>query len=170
MKIFKINSIEYGWFEIRLGKYYIECSDFLGCDSPKYLLGAVLDLLEKKSSEEWICWQDEPGACIMQINIEDGKFKFNVYDSAKNSDELERTGISLKENCEKCWLSINIEISLMVDNLVAEFSLYENGNGLLMYEKHWADFPKNEYKRLKDYALKLEEKLDSYSGLFCNTY
>ena len=170
MNIFKINAIQYGWFEVRFGNYDMECSDYLDYNTPQILLKAVLHLLEKKSSEEWICWQNEPGASIMQLSIVEQKIKLQVYDCDKAAYELETTGDSLKRNCGSCEMSMDVEIYKIVDDLVAEFSLFENGNGLSMYEKHWMEFPKEEYQRLKNYAYELQERLGSTETLFCITY
>ena len=173
MKIFKIDSIEYGWFGIFFGKYYIECSDYLDYDSPKRLLEAVADLVEKKAREKWICFHNEPGASIMQIVLEENKLIFQLFDSVKTSWELKNSDDLPQNSCDKCLWSMNFDIPLIVDNLVTEFSLYENGNGLSMYEKHWMEYPKKEYTRLKEYAIKLQEQMSENNelfGMFCTTY
>ena len=43
MKFFKIESIEYGWFECRIGKHYVEASDYLGYDMSKEFLSKLLN-------------------------------------------------------------------------------------------------------------------------------
>lgn len=30
-----------------------------------------------------------------------------------------------------------------------EFALYQNGNGAIIYEQHWGDFPSNSFFRLE---------------------
>lgn len=74
MQTLKIESIKNGWFEMRYGNFFIDCSNYLGNDTPKSLLAAVNNLLGKKSEVEWICWDDEPGAYIMSIEMaEEGR-------------------------------------------------------------------------------------------------
>lgn len=170
MNIFKIDSIKYGWFSVYFGKYYLENSNYLSCDAPKLLLCSVINLLHKKSIEEWLCWQDEPGANILNLRIIDEQFELKIYNASKPSDKLDYVGETLKDCIEDCWGSLKLEIPQLVDNIVAEFSLYENGNGLSMYEKHWMEFPKNEYVQLKKYAYKLNEQMGEYDEMFCTTY
>lgn len=51
MKCFKIEAIEYGWFECRIGKGYVEVSDFLGYDFSKEFLVELSKVLNKSSKE-----------------------------------------------------------------------------------------------------------------------
>ena len=173
MQLLKIDSIRYGWFEVSLMGHYMICSNYLDYDTPKKLLRAVLNLLKKKSEEEWICWQDEPGAEIMKLTISEDELEIDVYDSEKTSYELGSADTLLKKNRGEHIWSKSIGIPIIVDNLVTEFSLYENGNGLSMYEKNWMEFPQKEYDELKAYAYKLSKqrsKNNEYDELFCTTY
>ena len=56
-----------------------------------------------------------------------------------------------------------------LDNLVTEFSLYENGNGLCLYQENWMNFPSEEFHILKDLARSMVKNKED-SELFFNTY
>lgn len=170
MNAFKIESISYGWFELRTGKHYLLCSDYLDYDTPKFLLKALLRLIKGESKEEWICWQDEPAANIMQLTVEGATLKLNMHRSAKESFDLETTPGSLKTNRKECWYSMDLKIIQAVDDLLTEFSLYENGNGLSLYEEHWMTFPQEEYRKLKEFAIGMQNQSDEDDALFCTTY
>lgn len=66
MKCFKIESIEYGWFACRIGKHYVEVSDYLGYDMSKEFLGKLIKVL-KGTLKEWIYVMNEPGATMIEL-------------------------------------------------------------------------------------------------------
>lgn len=70
----------------------------------------------------------------------------------------------------KCIYTIDIDAQNVVDGLVTEISLYENGNGRTLYEKHWMEFPIAEYEELKLYAFELQKNTRKYDELFCTTF
>jgi len=87
MKCFKIESIEYCWFEYRIGKYYVEASDYLGYDLPKEFLFKLLRVF-KGSLKEWIYVMDEPGARIMELSLKNDKIFIRIYSMKKPSFDL----------------------------------------------------------------------------------
>lgn len=88
MNWFKIQSIEYGWWEAQIGACYIECSNYLNYDMPKELLRKILRLLKGSSVEEWLYIMNEPGASMICIQLNYNKINFTEYNSLKTSHEL----------------------------------------------------------------------------------
>lgn len=168
MNVFKIESIEYGWFNIRIGKCYIECSDYLSCDSPKMFLRAIISLANNDTKEEWLCWQNEPGAEIMHLKKENDNLKIQLFGATTDSFELELTGKELKCYCGESRGNFDVKLLALIDDILVEFSLYEKGNGLLLYSKHWEDFPQREFDSLKAIAHILVKK--EKEDLFIDTY
>ena len=39
---------------------------------------------------------------------------------------------------------------MMAESVLREFSLYENGNGIALYDRNWFPFPQEVYERLKN--------------------
>lgn len=155
MQILKIESIKHGWFEMRIGKHYIDCSDYLGTDTPKDLLEAVYNLLQKKTEEEWLCWDDEPGAFIMSLELIENKILVTLYGALLPSYNIQRSAKTLEENCgEQEWSEI-VDLTQFLDELVTEFSLYKDGTGRCIYEKNWMLFPETEFSALRAFALGL---------------
>lgn len=149
MSILKISAINYGWFELQICESYLECSDYLGYDTPKMLLKAFLKLFERKSCEEWLCWQNEPTACIMQLISQSDRLKIKVFASKAEAFKIGISEDSLKPNCKECLIDADFNFSAAVRSLVKEFARYEKGDGRIHYEKHWMDFPQEEYIALK---------------------
>lgn len=147
--IFKISAIEHGWFGIKIGENYIECSNYLGYDIPKMLLKIFSNLFEKKSHKEWLCWQNEPGAYIMQLTAWGGVLTIKVYSSKAEAYKIGTSEDSLKPNCNECLFEAGFDFTAAARSLLKEFALYENGNERLLYEKHWMEFPQKEYEALK---------------------
>lgn len=166
MKCFKIEEISYGWFEFRIGKHYLEASDFLGYDLPAELLSALIKVL-KEPSKEWVYVTNEPGADIMEILQSDNAIVINVYSMNKQSTELSRNIADEMENIGDCEFSISINIPELVDAVVTEFSLYENGNGRKWYDTNWGGYPQKEYDELKRIAFEINKNLSKYNSLKC---
>ncbi len=168
---FKIESISYGWFTMRIGSDICDVSDFLGYDMPKKFLDKVLRVISN-NTEEWLYLMDEPGAGILHIYLENEKVYFEEYNLSVNSDELnnENEEAEWNKRCGNSWLHIGVSICDVVDGIVSEFALYENGNGRMLYEEHWGEFPLREFEAIKRYAFRLEESAGKYDGLFCATF
>lgn len=166
MNCFKIETIEYGWFECRIGKYYIEASDFLGYDISKEFLSKLNRVLNE-SSREWIYIMNEPGVAIIELQQGEKAITINIYSMNKESDELSPDIESELKNIGERDFSIAIKKSELVDAVVLEYSLYENGNGRKCYEKNWGDYPQNEYNELKRIAFEINKTLDEYHSLKC---
>lgn len=169
MRSFKIESIEYGWFECRIGKDYIETSDYLGYDFSKELLVKLLKVL-RGSSKEWVYIMNEPGASIMALSMENSKIAFKIYSMNKPSYDLSKEIEEEVSNMKECEYSVEIDKNEFVDAVVAEYSLYETGNGRCYYETNWTEFPQCEYNELKGIALKINKKLEKIDSLQCGTF
>lgn len=174
MNVFEIHKIRYGWFEVCFTPHgekqgWLCNSDYLQCDAPKYFLDALANILEEKTSEEWLCWQDEPGAYILRLSFEDGKIVVEIF-LAPDSFELPHRGQELALTEKEFEYGNLFEIKELLDDVLVEFSLYENGNGLAIYNKHWDVFPENEFQRLKRFAVHYNKGLDRYHKLFCLTW
>ena len=175
MNVFEIHRIRYGWFEVCFTphdekKGWLINSDYLQCDAPRLFLDALANILEEKSREEWLCWQDEPGAYILRIALEDGKVAVEIFNAEKDSFDLPQCGVELAHEAKSLEYGNLFEIKQLLDDVLVEFSLYENGNGLALYNKHWDEFPKKELGRLKKFAAEFNKGLDKYHKLFCLTY
>ena len=175
MNFFEIQAIHYGWFDICFTphaekKGFLTNSDYMGCDAPKLFLDAFANLLERKSQEEWLCWQDEPGAYILHILMEEKNFSVEIYYSKKYSLDLPYSGAELANEVDKLVYENIFETHYLLDDIVWQFSLYENGNGLRLYNKHWGDFPKKEYHRLRQCAREVDKTLDKFEKMFCFKY
>lgn len=164
---FKMEALEYGWVTMRICKDWINGSDYLGYDLPKELLRKVWNVLQEDGKEEWLYLMDEPGAEIMQISHNDGKVHLAVYDLSKECFDLSSKEEDEKDNCGKCRFHYDFAPAEMVDGLVSEFYLYENGNGRALYETHWAKFPVDEYEKLKNLAFELDRKQSKFHKLYC---
>ncbi len=163
----KIESIEYGWFKMRIGRDWIEVSDYLDYDFPKELLRKVWNVLLEDGKEEWLYLMDEPRAEIMQISNDNGKIHLAAYDLSKECFDLSNKEEDEKDNCGKCSFRYDWSLEDIVDELVSEFYLYENGNGRALYETHWAKFPVDEYEKLKKLAFELDRKQSKFHKLYC---
>ncbi len=175
MNVFEIHGIRYGWFEVCFTPHdekhgWLTNSDYLGCDAPALFLDALADILEKKTAEEWLCWQDEPGAYILRLALEGGKISVEIFLAEKDSMDLSHRGAELAFEEKTLEYGNLFEIKELLDDVLVEFSLYENGNGLALYNRHWGDFPEKEYRRLKKFAAGFNKGLDKYGKLLCLTY
>ncbi len=166
MKCFKIDSIGYGWFEFRIGGYYVEASDFLGYDMPTEFLSKLIKVL-KESSKEWVYVMNEPGADIMEFLRSDNAIIINIYSMNKPSTELSRDIAEELGNIGNREFSISINIPELVDAVVIEYSLYENGNGRKCYDMNWGGYPQKEYDELKRIAFEINKNLSKYDSLKC---
>lgn len=166
MKCFKIESIEYGWFECRIGKHYIEASDYLGYDMSKEFLRKLIQVL-KKSSKEWIYVMNEPGATLIELIPIEDTISISAYSMNKSSYDLSPYIEEEIKNIGGCDFSIVIAKSEFVDAVVMEYSLYENGNGRNCYETNWDDYPQDEYNELKKIAFEINRNLSKYDSLKC---
>lgn len=174
MNIFEIHRIRYGWFEVCFTPHaekqgFLTNSDYLGCDAPALFLDALANILEKSSHEEWLCWQDEPGAYILRLALEDGKIAVEIF-TGKDSLYLPHSGTELANEEKEIYYVNHFDIDKLLDDVLTEFSLYENGNGLRLYNKHWGDFPQKEYHRLRQCARELNKTLGTYDKMFCFSY
>lgn len=174
MNTFEIHGIRYGWFEVCFTPHsekqgWLTNSDYLQCDAPKYFLDALANILEEKSGEEWLCWQDEPGAYILRLALENGKVAVEIF-LAPDSMELPYRGAELASAEKEFEYGNSFDIMELLDDVIVEFSLYENGNGLAVYNRHWDVFPEKEFQRLKRFAVSFNKGLDKYHKLFCLTY
>jgi len=150
LMLFKIYSISYGWFDVYLSsQFLLTNSDYMGCDAPLLLLEALNDLLEGKNEKSWLCWQDEPGAYILNLEKQKEQLQVTVYNADKDSYDLDYNGAILKQDITTVAFETRGEIMEVAKNILEEFELYENGNGRQRYEYHWGGFPEEQYQRLK---------------------
>ena len=148
--LFKILSIHHGWFEVDFDRGWpLTNSNYLGCDAPCLLLEALGDLLEDKVTEAWLCWQDEPGANILNLEKQDDKLLVRIYSADKDSYDLSYGGITLRNHIKECLFRTEAQLKDSIKNIFEEFGLYENGNGRQRYDTHWGNFPQQQYNRLK---------------------
>ncbi len=166
MKCFKIESIEYGWFEFRIGKHYVEASDFLGYNIATEFLSKLIKVL-KESSKEWVYVMNEPGAAIMEFLRSNNAIMINVYSMNKPSYELNSDIAEELKNIGNREFSISINIPELVDAVVTEYSLYENGNGRKCYDMNWGGYPQKEYDELKRIAFEINKNQSEYDSLNC---
>ncbi len=165
---FKILSIEYGWFKIWIGPgHVIEGSDYLGYDLPKEFLRKAWNVLQEDGKEEWIYLMDEPHGDIMHISHCSGKIHLAVYPLNKECHRLSSKEVDEKDNCGECTYRSDWKPEDLVDALVSEFYLYENGNGRGLYETHWMPFPDEEYEQLKKLAFEMDKKAPKFEKLYC---
>ncbi len=175
MNIFEIHKISWGWFEVCFTPHgekqgFLTNSDYLQCDAPALFLDALANLSENKSREEWLCWQDEPGAYVLHIGSEGANILVGIYYSKKDSLDLPYSGAELAEDLDELVYSQVFKIHDLLDDVLTEFSLYENGNGLRLYNAHWGDFPQKEYHRLRQCAASFDKTLGKYDKMFCFSY
>lgn len=175
MNTFEIHGIHYGWFQVCFTPHgekqgWLTNSDYLQCDAPALFLEALANILEKKSHEEWLCWQDEPGAYILRLALENGKVAVEIFFAEKDSLDLPYSGAEIAFEEKTLEYGNSFEIKQLLNDVLVEFSLYENGNGRALYNKHWDKFPEKEFLRLKRFAAEFDKGLDRYSKMFCLTY
>lgn len=169
MNAFKIYAIQHGWFEICIGSYFAECSKYAGSDSPKELLKAALRLTENAAQDEWLRWPNEPDAVIMHISKKGSSLEIKLFAATKAAYTLPASGVALKGYCGECLGMAKEETTAFLDDMLTEFSLYENGNGLSLYKKHWEAFPEEEYHQLKK-AVRSLAKQAGNKRLFFESY
>ncbi len=109
----------------------------------------------------------EPCADILHIVKEKNEIKLELFDTIEESYEIDLN--NMKPYCKKCYATYQTEWITFLDNLVTEFSLYENGNGLCLYQENWMNFPSKEFHILKDLARSMVKNKED-SELFFNTY
>ncbi len=175
MNIFEIHAIRWGWFDVCFTPHaekhgFLTNSDYLQCDAPALFLEALGDMLEGMSREKWLCWQDEPGAYILHIGIDEKNISVEIYDSKKDSLDLPYSGGELAGEIDELIYGNVFEIRHLLDDVLVQFGLYENGNGLRLYNKHWGDFPQKEYHRLRQCAGDINKTLGKYEKMFCFSY
>ena len=148
--LFKILSIQYGWFDIDFNRgWVLTNSDYLGCDAPCLLLESLGDLVEDKTTEAWLCWQDEPGASILHLDRQGDKLIIRIYDTDKESWDLDYSGIMLSKHTTECLFTVESKLKDVAKSIFDEFGLYESGNGRQRYDANWGGFPQLQYDRLK---------------------
>ncbi len=170
MKWFKIYSIYYGWFDCMIAQNYIVASDYLDYDMPKFLLDKVYKVVKGKSAEEYLYLMNEPGANMLKISLnkDSDKVNFSEYKLLKDSTDLDENELYEINNFGECLFSTDVLICSTVDDLLTEFSLFENGNGRVLYEKHWNKFPTAEFESLKAFAYELQ--LTEKYNFLCTTF
>ncbi len=169
MKCFKIESLEYGWFECRIGKYHIEASDYLGYDMPKELLSKLIKLL-KGSSKERIYVMNEPGAGMIELSLVEDTVTISEYSINKPSFDLNTEIDEEIKNIEDCRFTVTLAKLDLIDAIVTDYSLYETGNGRSYYEFNWGEFPQNEYDELKRIAFEANGNLNEINSLQCTDF
>lgn len=168
---FKIDRLMYGWINFRIAEYCLEASDFLNYDLPKKLIEKIIRLIKDISDEEWLYVQNEPGAEIMCLDKTDNGICFSNYSCKKESYELDPKDEKGEQfSRDQKLFSIEIDFSDIIDSLVSEFSLYENGNGRKLYEYHWGEFPCKEFIEIKNIAFDMDLKKQKGDELFCSTF
>lgn len=175
MNVFEIHKIRWGWFVVCFTPHaenrgFLTNSDYLGCDAPAMFLEALANILEARSKDEWLCWQDEPGASVLHIGASDKGLSVEIFYSGKDSLELPFGGKELVSEADELIYQNVFETQYLLDDVLTEFGLYENGNGLRLYNKHWGGFPQKEYHRLRKCAQELDKTLDKYHKMFCLGY
>lgn len=149
--LFKILSISHGWFEVDFNRQFVLTnSDFMGCDAPALFLNALADLFDSKAAVQWLCWQDEPGAYILRLERDCERLIIEIFDAIRDSEYLEYSGACLEKYIGKRVYKGEDKIRPFVEVVIAEFGLYENGNGQQRYQYHWGAFPQEQYSRLKN--------------------
>ena len=176
MNVFEIHKIGYGWFEVCFTPHaekqgWLINSDYLCCEAPTNFLNALADIFEGKIKEEWQCWQDEPGAYILHMELVESELLVEIFGSKSDSEYLnEHRGEKLIPEVDELIYRDTFEPQYLLDDVITQFSLYENGNGLRLYEKNWGNFPKVEYHRLRKCAAEINNTLDKYRKMFCFKY
>lgn len=176
MNVFEIHKIAYGWFEVCFTPHdekqgWLCNSDFLGCDAPINFLDALADIFEGKTKEEWQCWHDEPGAYILHMELTEGELLVEIFGSKRDSEYLREHRVEkLISEVDELIYRNTFEPRYLLDDVVTEFSLYENGNGLRRYNKHWGNFPQKEYHRLRQCAREVNKTLGEYEKMSCFKY
>ncbi|MCL1834633.1 MAG: hypothetical protein FWG48_00585 [Oscillospiraceae bacterium] len=148
--IFKMLSISYGWFEVDFNRQFILTnSHYLSCDAPALLLESLCNLMENITTEEWLCWQDEPGAKILKLEREDEQLVVEIYNTDKASFDLAYSGTNLGEYITECLYKTKDSLTKIVESIYMEFELYEYGIGRKRYDKNWGEFPRQYYRLRK---------------------
>lgn len=150
-----------------IAPYRIEVSDFLSYDMPQKFLSKVIRVLNE-NTEEWLHLMGEPGAAMLHIYLKDRRVHFAEYSLSVDSDALDKEDEEAnRDKCEECRFDVSVDIPSAVDAIATEFSLYENGNGRMLYEKHWNSFPTKEFEKLKEYAFQLQESAKKKTMICC---
>ena len=148
--VFKIYSVSHGWFEVDFDREFLLINtNVTGCDAPLLLLESLCELLENKTTETWLLWQNEPEANVLNLELQGDMLAIRVYDTNDERFSLDYSGITLREHVVNCLYKAKADFIETVKNILNEFSLYENGNGRRRYEAHWGAFPQTQYHCLK---------------------
>lgn len=170
MTWFKIESIRYGGFAMTAGELYCKASDRCGYDMPRKFLEKIVRLVTGESDREYLYLMAESGASMLVLSAGRCRIHLDVYDLKADCDALpavEREAYSLLGDC---YANLAVTIPEAVDDLVTEFSLYENGNGKALYESHWMPFPQEPFDALKSIAFQIEEEMEGSLEMLCTTY
>jgi hypothetical protein len=103
--------------------------------------------LEEKVTEDWLCWQDEPGANILYLLKFGEQLSLEVYET--EISDLAHRGISLNEYMIKRVYKATGSLRKIAEAVYLEFELYEYGIGRKRYEKNWGVFPMQYYRLRK---------------------
>lgn len=154
MYAFEISYIKAGWFEVKISldseEIIITNSDYLDNDAPAILLKNISNLLENRTTEAWLCWQDEPGAFIWSLKNVDDTLFISISIAMKDSMQLNYEGETLRdEEVYKVIAEISIPLYTFAKEVYDAFYLYSSGEKLEQYEGGWMPFPADELSRLK---------------------
>lgn len=173
MTWFKIESVHYGWFGMSAGQIYFKASNYTDYDMPRRLLEKIVRLISGESEREYLYLLAEPHAALLVLSVTHSRICMEAYDLIRDSNDLPRQERDALGLLGECWANLAVLIPDAADDLVTEFSLYENGNGRALYETHWMPFPQDAYDALKALAFRFagermeDEDMDE---LMCTTY
>jgi hypothetical protein len=105
--------------------------------------------LENKSTDEWLCWQDEPGASILKLERTDEQLLIEIYETDKESYNLAHSGATLSEHITNRLYNTKDSLKDVAESIYMEFALYEYGIGRKRYDKNWGEFPRQYYRLRK---------------------
>ena len=154
---FEIKKIHVGWFGMTFNTgdknvYIVTTSKWLN-DGPKHFLQAFNEILTINHGERYVILDDEPGANIICMKkIKPGIINIKIYAIIEWYDSrIKLYGEKMPEDLEiyERLLDYNFSTVKLSHDVLESFGEYSIGEKYEYYNKHWFEFPDDDYDKLK---------------------
>lgn len=153
---FKILDIQHGWIfaaiETDTGQIVLSNSYLQGLQMPGIFIQSIIDLLNKKEQEKWICWHGESTAYIWHLTVRNDILELLIYDGG-SSFGLPLSGHALSRYTvsSDTIFEANGSLSFFAQSVCDEFKFYSYGGGYDIWQnsKYKDMFPRTELSLLR---------------------
>ncbi|MBD5134671.1 MAG: hypothetical protein HDT39_01710 [Lachnospiraceae bacterium] len=153
---FKISDIKYGWIfatiETQEEQIAISNSYLGGLQMPRVFLKAIIELLDKKEHEKWICWHGESNSYIWYLKVKDESLELCIYEGGSSFGlPLEGELLSKMTEVSRMILETNTLLYLFAVSICDALKFYSYGKGYDIWQSsRYKDlFPRTELSQLR---------------------